>query len=184
MQILIYDIGALPFFSPDHLDGGEPATVTVFKEAIADADALLIATPEYNGGIPGVLKNALDLASPPPQGSVLIGKPAAILGCTTGLGGTVRAQMQLRQTLQYTRVQALLHPELFVSRARDKFDLRGQLSDQPTRDALSDLLAQLLDWTRCMQVAGIAPAARAHGTSGWNGDPGAARRTRVAPAAV
>lgn len=171
LRITYFPIDDLPFFWPD--GPSNPESVIRLKDAIATADALLIATPEYNCGIPGILKNAIDWASQPFTDSPLAGKPAAIMGCTTSFGGTVRAQMQLRQTLQYVGVHALVQPELFVSHAQTRFDQAGRLVDVPTRGALARLLDALIDWTIRLRGAGIAPVLARHPTE--------ARLRRVAP---
>jgi NAD(P)H-dependent FMN reductase len=119
---------------------GDPEPVAALKAAIRQADALLIVTPEYNFGVPGVLKNAIDWASRPPRGSALQGKPAAIMGATPGMGGTGRAQMQLRQTFVFTQTHAVLSPEVLVARAGEKFDASGHLTDEPTRKFVAQLL--------------------------------------------
>jgi chromate reductase len=121
--------------------------VAALKAAIREADALLIATPEYNYGVPGVLKNAIDWASRPPGRSVLAGKPAAIMGATPGPTGTARAQLQLRQAFVFTETYVLLKPELLVARCQEKLDADGRLTDEPTRERVRQLLAALRAWT-------------------------------------
>ncbi len=148
MEILPFDgLAAIPLYNADVEAEGDPAPVAVLKAAIADADALLISTPEYNAGLPGVLKNAVDWASRPPGKSVLNGKPAAIMGATPGGLGTARAQPQLRQSFVFTQTYALLQPEMYVARAQEKFDASGRLVDEPTRRQLQRLLQALADWT-------------------------------------
>jgi len=148
MEITSFDLAAIPLYNGDVEAKGDPEPVAAFKAAIAQADALLIATPEYNFGIPGVLKNAIDWASRPPRGSVLQGKPAAIMGATPGMGGTGRSQMQLRQVFVFTQTYALLSPEVLVARAQEKFDASGRLTDENTRQFVGQLLQALADWTR------------------------------------
>ena len=143
MEIEEFDIRGLPFYDGDVEAAGDPASVTAFKEAIRDADALLIATPEYNRGVPGVLKNAVDWASRPPFASPLTGKPVAIMGASTGRGGTARAQEQLRSALEHSRADVLEQPEVFVPEAYMAFDGEGRLVDEGVRDDLADLLAAL-----------------------------------------
>src|SRR5688572_23791882 len=109
MEIRIFDrVGELPLYNEDVDKAGDPEPVAALKRAIADADALLIATPEYNQGVPGVLKNAIDWASRPPRGSVLAGKPTAIFGASPGVTGTARAQGHPRAHLAWSgaRVRA------------------------------------------------------------------------------
>jgi len=148
MRITAFDLAPIPLYNGDVEAKGDPEPVAAFKAAIRQADALLIATPEYNFGIPGVLKNAIDWASRPPRGSVLQGKPAAIMGATPGMGGTGRSQMQLRQVFVFTQTYALLSPEVLVARAQEKFDASGRLTDQKTREFVGQLLQALADWTR------------------------------------
>ena len=146
MEITTFDLAPIPLYNGDVEAKGDPEPVAALKAAIRQADALLIVTPEYNFGVPGVLKNAIDWASRPPRGSALQGKPAAIMGATPGMGGTGRAQMQLRQTFVFTQTYALLSPEILVARAHDKFDASGKLTDEPTRKFVAQLLEALMQW--------------------------------------
>lgn len=148
MLIDIFDIAPIPVFNGDVEAEGDPEPVAAFKSAIRAADALLIATPEYNYGIPGVLKNAIDWASRPPGKSPISEKPAAIMGATPGTGGTARSQLQLRHILAATRVQVMTHPEIFVAGAHLKFDEEGRLTDEDTLKHLRKLLDGLAAWTR------------------------------------
>ena len=153
MEIRIFDrVGELPLFNEDVEAQGDPEPVQALKQAIGDADALLIATPEYNHGVPGVLKNAIDWASRPPRGSVLAGKPAAILGASPGVTGSARAQTQLRNSFVFTNTLAVLQPEILVYRAHEKFDADGRLTDEKTREFVALLLRHLADWTRTLQA--------------------------------
>jgi chromate reductase, NAD(P)H dehydrogenase (quinone) len=149
MEVRIFDrMAEVPPFNEDVEAAGDPEPVRALKQAIREADALLIATPEYNHGVPGVLKNAIDWASRPPRGSVLAGKPAAILGASPGVTGTARAQTQLRQAFVFTQTPALLQPEILVYRAHEKFDEQGRLTDEKTREFVGRLLRELATWTR------------------------------------
>lgn len=148
MTIEIFDISAVPLYSGDIEADGDPQSVAALKTALRAADALLIATPEYNYGIPGVLKNTIDWASRPPGKSAIMNKPAAIMGASPGTGGTARAQLQLRQTLAATRVHVMTHPEIFVSNANEKFDAQGHLADEETRKHISRFLESLGEWER------------------------------------
>ena len=147
MEIEIHDIGEIPLFNEDVEAAGTPPAVEAFREAIRRVDALLIATPEYNHGVPGVLKNAVDWASRPPRRSVLAGKPAAVFGASPGATGTARAQTQLRASFVFTDTPALPQPEVLVFRAHEKFDADGRLTDEPTRAFVGRLLVALADWT-------------------------------------
>jgi chromate reductase, NAD(P)H dehydrogenase (quinone) len=148
MEIRIFDrMAELPLFNQDTEAEGDPEPVQALRNAIGEADALLIATPEYNHGVPGVLKNAIEWASRPPRGSVLTGKPAAIFGASPGVTGTARAQTQLRQAFVFTDTPALTQPEILVYRAHEKFDADGRLTDEKTREFVGRLLVRLADWT-------------------------------------
>jgi chromate reductase, NAD(P)H dehydrogenase (quinone) len=151
IEIDLYDISSVPFYNADVEAVGDPEPVAVFKAAIRAADALLIATPEYNHGVPGVLKNALDWASRPHRASPLDCKPVAIMGATAGRGSTYQAQAQLREALVYTGSCTLAQPELSLSRAGAAFDDDGQLTDGDTRIALHELLDVFVDWVRVIQ---------------------------------
>jgi chromate reductase len=140
-------------FNADVEADGDPAPVADFKRAITRADALLIATPEYNHCVPGVLKNAIDWASRPARQSALTEKPVAIMGASTGMGGTARAQAHLRDGLTYTNGLVLPLPEVLVGVAREKFDEGGNLTDEGTRDELRDLLKALAAWVRRLQAS-------------------------------
>lgn len=158
MEVRIFDrIAEIPLFNEDVEARGDPEPVQALKRAIGEADALLIATPEYNHGVPGVLKNAIDWASRPPRGSVLAGKPAAIFGASPGVTGTARAQSQLRQAFVFTQTPALLQPEILVYRAHEKFDAEGRLTDERTREFVGKLLRELADWTRRLRPGLGAP---------------------------
>jgi chromate reductase, NAD(P)H dehydrogenase (quinone) len=147
MTMETFDLSAIPVYNEDVRQAGFPDAVQRFRERIAAADALLIATPEYNYSIPGVLKNALDWASRPPD-PPLDGKPVAIMGASTGNFGTVRSQMHLRQVCVYTNMLPINKPEVLVAQAKGKFDADGRLTDETTRGFVRDLLTALADWTR------------------------------------
>jgi chromate reductase len=154
VAIDIFDgLGAIPAYNADVEAQGDPAAVVALKTAIADADALLIATPEYNYGVPGVLKNAIDWASRPPGTCVLNGKPAALMGATPGGTGTARAQLALRQSFVFTDTRALLRPEVLIARAHEKIDAAGRVTDAATRELIRRLLDALVDWTRRVGAA-------------------------------
>jgi len=150
-SVVPFDLADVPMFNADVEADGDPPPVAELKRAIAAADALLIATPEYNHCVPGVLKNAVDWASRPPRRSVLTSKPVAIMGASTGRGATARAQAHLRDGLAYTNGFVLPLPEVLVGSARDKFDDAGNLTDADTRQDVYDLLVALAAWTRRLQ---------------------------------
>jgi chromate reductase len=159
ITVIPYDFSDVPLFDADVEAEGDPEPVARFKRAIADADGLLIATPEYNHCIPGVLKNAIDWASRPPRASVLTDKPVAIMGATPGQGGTARAQAQLRDGLTYTNGYVLPLPEVLVPVASQKFDAESNLTDVETRTQILDLLKAFAAWTRRLRASGQAEAA-------------------------
>jgi len=143
----VYDLADIPLYNQDVEDAGEPASVMAFKRALASADALLIATPEYNHGMPGVLKNALDWASRPRASSPLHDKPIAVAGASPGRGSTARAQAQLREAAVFTGACVMPLPELLIASAATHFDHEGNLVDPETRADLVQLVAALRAWT-------------------------------------
>ena len=146
--VVPHELGDLPMYNADVEALGDPEPVRRFKEAIAAADALLIATPEYNHCVPGVLKNAIDWASRPPRHAALTNKPIAIMGASTSGGGTARAQAHLRDGLAYTGGLVMPLPEVLVPLAASRFDDAGNLIDEDTRVAVHELLVSLADWVR------------------------------------
>ena len=152
MSLETFDLSPIPLYNADVEAMGEPEPVQRFKERIAAADALLIATPEYNYSIPGVLKNALDWASRPSKGSPVNGKPVAIMGAG-GMFGTVRAQQHLRLIAVHNDMHVLNKPEVYISRPWEKFDDDGHLADEPTRERIRALLEALAAWTRQLSIS-------------------------------
>ena len=143
VEIEIFDLRELPPYDGDVEAVGDPEPVARLKHAIREADALLIATPEYNRGIPGVLKNAIDWASRPALAPPLAGKLVALMGASTGMGGTVNAQRQLREALGFPRARVLEEPSLLVASSYEKFDADGRLVDDETRTRVRELLEAL-----------------------------------------
>ncbi len=129
-MVLFDGIGAFPIFNSDLED---PEPVVALKAAIAASDGVVIAVPEYNYSIPGGLKNALDWVSRPPATSPMRGKPIGLVGAASGMSGTIRAQLHLRQMLVYSDSPCLNQPEVLVPRAHERFDAEGRLIDEPTR---------------------------------------------------
>jgi len=147
MEIIIYTrLGDIPPYNDDVFTKGDPEPVADFKAAISGADAILIATPEYNYGVPGVLKNAIDWGSRPAGKSVLNRKPAAIMGCSPGLGGTIRAQHALRQSFVFTETHAMPQPEIKIPSAAPLFDASGKLTDENTRQYIKKFLDAFVIW--------------------------------------
>jgi chromate reductase, NAD(P)H dehydrogenase (quinone) len=143
----ILDVAAIPFFNEDVEKEGVPQVVLDFKAKVAAADAILIATPEYNYSIPPVLKNALDWGSRGGSNS-WSGKPLAIMSASPGIFGGARAQYQLRQVCVILNLLPLNKPEVFIMNAHTKFDTEGKLTDDFTRKAITGLLQALVDKTR------------------------------------
>lgn len=147
MEIQMYTrLGDIPPYNDDVFQKGDPEPVADLKAFIGGADALLIATPEYNYGVPGVLKNAIDWASRPAGKCVLNRKPAAIMGCSPGLGGTIRAQHALRQSFVFTDTHAMLQPEIKIPSAAPLFDASGRLTDENTRQHVKKFLEAFVVW--------------------------------------
>jgi len=145
LRVSTHELNDLPLYNADVETAGVPQSVADFRNAVRDADALLIATPEYNHGVPGVLKNAIDWLSRPPRDSALNGKVAAIMGASPGMSGTARGQSQLRQAFVFTNTYALLQPEVLVARAHEKFDANGQLTDEATREFLRTFIDRFVE---------------------------------------
>ena len=146
LNIKVFDLLPIPVFNEDVEAKGDPESVQDFKKTIGETDALLISTPEYNYGIPGVLKNAIDWASRPAGKSTIYGKPAAIMGASQGSGGTIRSQLSLRQTFLFVEVYTMLKPEILIASCRDKFDDKGNLTDERTREFLTKFLKSFVSW--------------------------------------
>ncbi len=146
-ELEIFDLEGLPPFNQD-LENQPPEKVKEFKTKIRAADAILIATPEYNYSIPGVLKNAIDNASRPYGDNAFDGKSVAIMGASIGMLGTARAQYHLRQSLVFLNMYPLNQPEVMVPFAQEKIDQNGRVTDPKTREKIKELLEALVIWTR------------------------------------
>jgi len=147
MTIAVADISAFPLYNEDVRAQGFPAPVETFRRQVREADALLFATPEYNYSMSGVLKNAVDWASRPPD-QPFAGKPVAIIGAGAGMAGTARAQYDLRRSCVYLDMHPLNKPEVLIGQAHTKFDANGYFNDQAGRGFIRDLLVALERWTR------------------------------------
>jgi chromate reductase len=155
MTIDMAEIGDIPLYNEDVRSAGLPPSVERFRKEIAAADALLFVSPEYNFSIPGVLKNAIDWASRPPN-QPFNERPVAIMGASGGPLGTARMQYDLRKTLYGLNAFVLNKPEVFIREAGTKFDEAGNLTDETTKEFIGKLLASLAAWTK--RVSG-GPAA-------------------------
>ncbi|MFE9103205.1 NADPH-dependent FMN reductase [Actinomadura geliboluensis] len=135
-------VGRLPLFNED-LVGQEPPEVIRMRAEVAAADALMIATPEYNGGVPGVLKNAFDWISLPLGASVLQGKPVALIGTSPGRLGTARCQFELRNMFVFSQSPVMPGPEVVMPFAHECFDEAGHLKDPVATERLGILFGKL-----------------------------------------
>ena len=151
MNLEIFDLEGIPVFNQD-TEQKMPEKVKEFKSKIKEADAMLIATPEYNYSVPGVLKNAIDWASRPYGDNPFDGKPVAIMSASIGMLGGARAQYHLRQIFVFLNMYPINRPEVIVPFAQDRFDAKGNLLDNDTKKFLGQLLQNLADWTRKLRV--------------------------------
>lgn len=145
--IEVFDLAPIPPFNQD-LEKDPPQIVRDFKAKIRAADALLIATPEYNYSVSGVLKNAIDSASRPHGDNAFEGKPVAVMSASIGMLGGARAQYHLRQCFVYLNMYPVNRPEVMLAYARDNVDENGNLTNQETRKLIRQLLEELVKWTR------------------------------------
>ena len=146
MDVTIFDLKDVPFYNGDVEAEGDPASVTALKAAVRQADAVIFATPEYNYGTSGVLKNAVDCMSRDREPDSLMGKPATIIGAG-GRAGTARAQMQLRETLAETGAIVMVKPGVLVfAFSPMKFDEDGNLTDQETQTLVGKHMAEFANW--------------------------------------
>jgi chromate reductase, NAD(P)H dehydrogenase (quinone) len=146
VEMEVFDLEGLPLYNADFEAQPHPRVVE-FKDKIRQADALLIATPEYNFSISGVLKNAIDCASRPKEGNPLEGKPVAIMSASTGRFGGARAQYHLRQTFVFLNMHPVNRPEIMLSDAAHNVDKDGKVTNEQTRHLIGQLLEALAEWT-------------------------------------
>lgn len=139
----IANIGSLPLMNQD-LENDLPAPVKTLKEALARADAVLISSPEYNYSIPGVLKNAIDWVSRPYGQTSWKDKVVAIMGASNGGFGTVRMQPHLRYVLASQPTHTLYHPEVQISKAQEKINAEGEVTDEETKKKIKELVEVLV----------------------------------------
>lgn len=147
VNLEIFDIDGVPAFNQD-IENDMPKKIRDFKSKIREADAILIATPEYNYSVPGVLKNAIDWATRPYGDNPFNEKPVAIMSASVGMLGGARAQYHLRQIFVFLNMYPINGPEVIVTFAQDKFDANGKLIDENTKKYLGQLLQNLVNWTR------------------------------------
>ena len=147
VTVEVFDLEGIPPFNQD-LENQLPDRVKDFKAKIRAADAILIATPEYNYSIPGVLKNAIDWASRPPGDNALEGKPVGIMGASIGMMGTSRAQYHLRQCFVWLNMYPLNKPEIMVPTAQDKVDEDGNIFDAKTKEKIAEMVIAIANWSK------------------------------------
>ena len=143
----IFELEGIPPFNQDQ-EKQPPARVTELKAKVRAADAILFATPEYNYSIPGVLKNAIDSASRPYGDNAWQGKPVAVMGASVGILGSARAQYHLRQCFVFLNMYPVNQPEVLIASAAQRFNERGELTDETSRELIRKLLAELVAWTK------------------------------------
>ena len=149
-RIESFDLTGIPPFNEDE-EKNQPARVAELKRKIRAADAILIATPEYNYSIPGVLKNAIDWASRPYGDNSWDGKPEALMGASVGSLGSARAQYDLRQVFVYINMHPVNLPEVMISNASGRFDEQGNLTDETSKKLIRNLLERLVEWTQQLE---------------------------------
>ncbi len=150
-ELKIFDLNGIPVFNQD-MESPLPERVREFKIEIMAADAILIATPEYNHSMPGVLKNALDWASRPYGNNSFEGKPVAIMSASEGMVGGERAQGPLRQVFVYLDMHPINKPEVLIANVSKKIDASGKLIDEDTKEHVKKLLDALVKWTLRLQA--------------------------------
>jgi chromate reductase len=146
----IFDLAGIPLFNQDD-ERTLPPWVVELKRSIRAADAILLATPEYNYSFPGVLKNAIDRATRPYGDNSWEGKPVAVMGASPGNLGTARAQYHLRQVFVFLNMPAVNRPEVMISSAAERFDVQGNLKDERTEKQIRKLLESLVEWAQQLE---------------------------------
>ena len=148
LQCSMIEIGNLPLYNQDYdKSPDEPSAYRAFREQIASADGILFCTPEYNRGVPGVLKNAIDVGSRPYGHSVWNGKPAAIISASPGAIGGFGANHQLRQACVFLNMPVMQQPEAYLGHVSDdSFDEDGCLKDGPLKGLVEKLAHAFHDW--------------------------------------
>jgi chromate reductase len=156
-KIELFELDGIPPFNQDE-EKNPPQKVIDLKSRIRAADAILIATPEYNYGLPGVLKNAIDWASRPYGDNAWSGKPVAIMSAALSMGGGVRAQYQLRQAFVFLNMDAVVQPEVAIGNAPQRYDEQGNLTDETSKKLIAQLVKNLVDKVRILRPAMKAAA--------------------------
>jgi chromate reductase len=145
LKLEIVEIGQLPLYNQDD-DANPPAASAAFKQQVQNVDAVLFVTPEYNRSVPGLLKNAIDIASRPYGHSAWSGKPGAVISNSPGAMGGFGANHALRQSLVFLNVPAMAQPEAYIGGVGGMFDDKGTLTNDSTREFLQKYLAAFAQW--------------------------------------
>jgi chromate reductase len=156
-KIEVFELDGIPPFDQDE-ERNPPQRVVELKNRIRASDAILLVSPEYNYGVPGVLKNAIDWASRPYGDNAWNGKPCAIMSAALSMGGGVRAQYQLRQAFVFLNMDAVLQPEVAIGNAPERFDEQGNLKDETSKKLIGQLLQNLVQKVRLLKPAMKAAA--------------------------
>ena len=154
----VFDLEGIPPFNQDE-ERSPHQKVVDLKNRIRAADAVLLVTPEYNYGMPGVLKNAIDCASRPYGDNAWSGKPVALMSAALSMGGGVRAQYQLRQCFVFLNMDAVVQPEVAIANAPERFDKEGNLTDETSKKLIGQLLRNLVDKARLLRRSPMKAAA-------------------------
>lgn len=141
-------IGHLPLYNQDYDAGGSPESYPEFRESIKAMDAILFVTPEYNRSIPGVLKNAIDVASRPYGKSAWDGKPAAVISVSIGAVAGFGANHHLRQILTFLNMPTLQKPEMYIGNVAELLDDKGAVKDKKTVEFFVSFLQSYADWIK------------------------------------
>ena len=148
----VFELDGIPPFNQDE-EQKAPARVVELKKKIREADAILFVTPEYNYGLPGVLKNAIDWASRPYGDNAWNGKPCALMSAAMSMGGGIRAQYQLRQCFVFLNMDAVVQPEVAINNVGERFDESSNLKDETSKKLIAQLLQNLVQKVRLTRPA-------------------------------
>ncbi|MBV9992812.1 MAG: NAD(P)H-dependent oxidoreductase [Alphaproteobacteria bacterium] len=141
------ELGDVPPYNEDVREAGFPPVIETLREQVRAADALVFGTPEYNYSVPGVLKNAIDWVSRPPD-QPFKGKPCAVMGASISMLGGARAQYHLRQSMVFLDMHPVNQPEVMIAAAKEKFDADGKLTDETSKKLIRQLVENLVAWTK------------------------------------
>jgi chromate reductase, NAD(P)H dehydrogenase (quinone) len=151
-KIEVFELDGIPPFNQDE-EKQPPQKVVDLKNRVRAADAILLVTPEYNYGMPGVLKNAIDWASRPYGDNAWDGKPVALMSAAMSMGGGIRAQYQLRQSFVFLNMDAVVQPEVAINNVGERFDDKANLKDETSKKLIGQLLRNLVEKARRLKPA-------------------------------